>query len=108
MFTLFQPCNRSENPAPGVFKFTPSIRCALGLSVDLVYETRGVLGGVVIGFIERLHSADNPTEIAHGFPVVNAENKHTPLEYPMKGPQKIPKVKFKGYPTKITSGEKNI
>lgn len=44
---------------------------------------------VVIRLVEKLHSADNPTEIAHGFPVPKVENKHTPLEYLMKGPENI-------------------
>lgn len=45
---------------------------------------------VVIRLVEKLHSADNPTEIAHGFPVPEVENKHTPLEYLMKVPDKSP------------------
>lgn len=48
---------------------------------------------VVIRLVEKLHSADNPTEIAHGFPVPNVENKHTPVEYLMKGPENISKLK---------------
>lgn len=48
---------------------------------------------VVIRLVEKLHSADNPTEIAHGFPVPKVENKHTPVEYLMKGPENIPKLK---------------
>lgn len=43
---------------------------------------------VVIRLVEKLHSADNPTEIAHGFPVPEVENKHTPLEYIMRVPNK--------------------
>lgn len=45
---------------------------------------------VVIRLVEKLHSADNPTEIAHGFPVPEVENKHTPLEYIMRVPNKSP------------------
>lgn len=45
---------------------------------------------VVIRLVEKLHSADNPTEIAHGFPVPKVENKHTPLEYIMRVPNKSP------------------
>lgn len=44
----------------------------------------------VIRLVEKLHSADNPTEIAHGFPVPEVENKHTPLEYIMRVPHKSP------------------
>lgn len=32
----------------------------------------------------ELLSADNPTEIAHGFPVPEVANKHTPVEYLMR------------------------
>lgn len=42
-----------------------------------------------IRLVEKLHTADNPAEIAHGFPVPNVENKHTPVEYLMKGPENI-------------------
>lgn len=45
---------------------------------------------VVIRSMEKLHSADNPTEITHGFPVPEVENKHTPLEYIMRVPNKSP------------------
>lgn len=48
---------------------------------------------MVIRLVEKLHSADNPTEIAHGFPVPKVENKHTPVEYLMKGPENLPKLK---------------
>lgn len=44
---------------------------------------------MIIRLVEKLHSADNPTEIAHGFPVPKVENKHTPVEYLMKGPENI-------------------
>lgn len=44
----------------------------------------------VIRLAEKLHSADNPTEIAHGFPVPKVENKHTPVEYLMMAPENIP------------------
>ena len=47
---------------------------------------------LVIGLVEKLHSADNPTEIAHGFPVPKVENKHTPVEYLMKGPENFPNM----------------
>ena len=47
---------------------------------------------LVIRFVEKLHSADNPTEIAHGFPVPEVENKHTPVEYLMQGPENTPKM----------------
>lgn len=38
----------------------------------------------VIRLVEKLHSADNPTAIAHGFPAPEMENKHTLKEYQMK------------------------
>lgn len=53
---------------------------------------------VVIGLVGKLHSADNPAEIAHGFPVPKVENKHTPVEYLMKRPENIPELKSKGSP----------
>ena len=48
---------------------------------------------VVIRLVEKLYSVYNPTEIAHGFPVPIVENKHTPVEYLMKGPENIPTLK---------------
>lgn len=33
------------------------------------------------GLQKRLHSADNPAEIAHGFPVLKVENKRSHIEY---------------------------
>lgn len=59
---------------------------------------------MVIRLVGKLHSADNPTEIAHGFPVPEVENKHTPVEYLMKVSDNIPKLKstFK-FDTKTTS-----
>lgn len=48
---------------------------------------------VVIRLVEKLHSADNPAEIAHGFPVPKVENKHTPVEYLMKGLENIANLK---------------
>lgn len=44
-------------------------------------EKRVVL---VIRLVEKLHSADNPREIAHGFPVSEVENQQAPVEYLMK------------------------
>lgn len=41
--------------------------------------------------MEELHSADNPAEIAHGFPVPEVENKHTRVEYLMKGAWEVQK-----------------
>lgn len=50
---------------------------------------------MVIGHVEKLQSADNPTEIAHGFSV-RVENKHTRAEYLMNGPQNVPKLRCGG------------
>lgn len=50
---------------------------------------------VLIGPEERLFSVDNPTEIAHGFPVAKVENKQTPIEYLMEVDCILPKVKIK-------------
>lgn len=41
-------------------------------------------GSVVIRSVEELLSADNPAEIAHGFPVPKVENKQTEGECLMK------------------------
>lgn len=46
----------------------------------------------VIRLVEKLHSADNPTEIAHGFPVRKVENKYTPVEYLVKEYKNILKL----------------
>lgn len=51
---------------------------------------------VVIGLVEKLHSADNPGEIAHGFPGV--ENKHAPVEYLMKEAQNILRLTYGARP----------
>lgn len=50
---------------------------------------------VVIGLVEKLQSADNPTEIAHGFSV-RVENKHTRAEYLMNGPRMSPNCGVEG------------
>lgn len=65
-------------------------RCSPGSPLHELPLAAHRLQKMVIRLVEKLHTADNPTEIAHGFPVPKVENKHTPVEYLMKGPENIP------------------
>lgn len=65
----------------------------------MLLATHRLEKSVVIRPVERLHSADNPTEIAHGFPVPKVENKYTPAEYLMKGPVNPPQTRVQSTST---------
>lgn len=68
------PCSHMQHKVLG-----GSPPCEVPLAVHWL-ERRAV-----IRLMEELHSADNPAEIAHGFPVPEVENKHTRVEYQMRG-----------------------
>lgn len=102
----FDPVDRRERrpashepPRPpaitlSVFSLPPSVAIATVLP-SARPTPRGPVGsastGEKLGYQAgegRLLAADNPSEIVHGFPVPEVENKHTPFEYPMRAPGK--------------------